>query len=187
VAAPSRDATTGHDSKRRAAYLCEFYGTRTNRPGPGRAPCSNRLHFSGLILKAPRSFYESTSIGGGINSAAAQLSRAPFEAERRAIDVSGDGTNNAGRDVQRDRNQAIAKHITINGLVILTDIKDSRNPRHTNPPEGLEKYYRDNVIGGPGSFVMVAEDFSSFGHAIIKKLVAEVATGPAQGRIASAN
>jgi hypothetical protein len=44
----------------------------------------------------------------------------------------------------------------------------------------LEKYYRDNVIGGPGSFVMVAEDFSSFGHAIIKKLVAEVATGPAQ-------
>jgi len=101
--------------------------------------------------------------------------------------VSGDGTNNAGRDVQLDRNQAIAKHITINGLVILTDINDSRNPRHTNPPEGLEKYYRDNVIGGPGSFVMVAEDFSSFGHAIIKKLVAEVATGPAQRRIASAN
>jgi hypothetical protein len=187
VAAPRRDATTGHDSKWRAAYLCEFYGARTNRPGPGRAACSNRLHFSDLILKAPRSFYESTSIGGGINFAAAQLSRAPFEAERRAIDVSGDGTNNAGRDVQLDRNQAIAKHITINGLVILTDIKDSRNPRHTNPPEGLEKYYRDNVIGGPGSFVMVAEDFSSFGHAIIKKLVAEVATGPAQRRITSAN
>jgi hypothetical protein len=144
-------------------------------------------HFSDLILKAPRSFYESTSIGGGINFAAAQLSRAPFEAERRTIDVSGDGTNNAGRDVQLDRNQAVAKHITINGLVILTDIKDSRNPRHTNPPEGLEKYYRDNVIGGPGSFVMVAEDFSSFGRAIIKKLVAEVATGPAQRRVTSAN
>jgi hypothetical protein len=31
------------------------------------------------------------------------------------------------------------------------------------------------------------EDFSSFGHAIIKKLVAEVATGPAQRRITSAN
>ena len=145
------------------------------------------IHFGDLIFKAERSFYNSTSIGGGINFAAAQVSRAPFEAERRAIDVSGDGTNNAGRDVQLDRNQAIAKHITINGLVILTDIKDSRNPRHTNCPEGLEKYYRDNVIGGPGSFVMVAEDFSSFGHAIIKKLVAEVATGPAQRRIASAN
>ena len=37
------------------------------------------------------------------------------------------------------------------------------NAEHTNPPGGLEKYYRDNVIGGPGSFVMVAEDFQSFG------------------------
>src|SRR5947209_3558280 len=83
-----------------------------------------------------------------------------------AIDVSGDGTNNAGRDVQLARDQAVAKGIIVNGIVILTDIESSRNPPHTNPPGGIEKYYRDNVIGGPGAFVMVAEDFGSFGRAM---------------------
>ena len=30
------------------------------------------------------------------------------------------------------------------------------NPEHTNPPGGLAQYYRDNVTGGPGAFVIVA-------------------------------
>ena len=42
-------------------------------------------------------------------------------------------------------------------------------------PAGSKNYYRDNVIGGPGSFVMVAEDFQSFGKAIVKKMIAEIA------------
>jgi hypothetical protein len=144
------------------------------------------LQFGELIAGAPRSFYNSTSIGSGINFAIAQIARAPFEAERHAIDVSGDGTNNAGRDVQFFRDQAVAKGIIVNGIVILTDIQTAQNPQHTNPPGGIEKYYRDSVIGGPGSFVMVAEDYNSFGRAMVKKLIAEIATGPAQPRSASA-
>ena len=31
------------------------------------------------------------------------------------------------------------------------------------------------MIGGPSAFVVVAEDFNSFGQAIIKKLIAEIA------------
>jgi hypothetical protein len=143
------------------------------------------LRFGDLIAQAPRSFYNSTSIGSGINFAAAQIARAPFEAERHAIDVSGDGTNNAGPDVQFFRDQAIAKGILVNGLVILTDIEVAPNPRHTNPPGGIEKYYRDNVIGGAGSFVMVAEDYNSFGRAMVKKLIAEIATRPEQQRLVS--
>ena len=50
------------------------------------------------------------------------------------------------------------------------------NAEHTNPPGGLENYYRDNVIGGPGAFVLVAENFQSFGQAIVKKLIAEIAS-----------
>jgi hypothetical protein len=144
-------------------------------------------HFGDLIVEAPRSFYNSTSIGSGINFATAQIARAPFEAERHAIDVSGDGTNNSGRDVQLFRDQAVAKGIIVNGLVILTDIQFAPNPPHTNPPGGIEKYYRDNVIGGPGSFVMVAEDYTSFGRAMVKKLIAEIAIRPAQRRSASAD
>jgi hypothetical protein len=69
--------------------------TATIIDGPATAD-----RFADLIVKAPRSFYNSTSIGTAIEFAASQIARAPFEAERRAIDVSGDGTNNAGRDVQ---------------------------------------------------------------------------------------
>ncbi len=111
----------------------------------------------------------------------AQLERAPFEAARRTIDVSGDGTNNAGRDVKLARDEALAKGVAINGLVILSDRPMPWNAEHTNPPGGLDNYYQDNVIGGPGAFVMVAENFNSFGQAIIKKMIAEIAaaTSPA--------
>jgi hypothetical protein len=141
--------------------------------------------FGDLVAHARRSFYNSTSIGAAINFAAAQLARAPFEAERQVIDVSGDGTNNAGPDVQFFRDQAVAKSILVNGLVILTDIELAPNPRHTNPPGGIEKYYRDNVIGGAGSFVMTAEDYNSFGRSMVKKLIAEIAARPERGRSAS--
>jgi hypothetical protein len=136
--------------------------------------------FADRIVKAPRSFYNSTSIGTAIGFAASQIARAPFKSERHAIDVSGDGTNNAGSDVQFFRNRAVAKGIIVNGIVILTDIQLSQYPFHTNPPGGIEKYYRDNVIGGPGSFVMVAEDYNSFGRAMVKKLIAEIAAGSPQ-------
>ena len=105
----------------------------------------------------------------------AQLEHAPFQATRRTIDVSGDGTNNSGRDVTAARDEALAQGVTINGLVILSEQPLSWNADHTNPPGGLEAYYRNNVTGGPNSFVLVAENFNTFGQAILNKLVAEVA------------
>jgi Protein of unknown function (DUF1194) len=131
--------------------------------------------FGDRLLESPRSFADRTSISGGIDAAVAQLARAPFEAQRRTIDVSGDGTNNAGRDVGLARDEALALGIGINGLVILSDTPLPWNPEHTNPPGGLTKYYRDNVIGGPGSFALEAKDFNSFGEAIVKKMIAEIA------------
>ena len=73
---------------------------------------------------------------------------------------------------------ALAKGITINGLVILSDSPLPWNPEHTNPPGGLGEYYRKNVIGGAGAFVMVAENHDSFGLAIVKKMIAEIAFNP---------
>ena len=105
----------------------------------------------------------------------AQFKRAPFEAVRRIIDVSGDGTNNAGRDVKLARDEVVAKGIVVNGLVILSDRSVPWNVEHMHPPGGLEKYYQDNVIGGPGAFVMVAETFILFDRPIIKKMIAEIA------------
>jgi hypothetical protein len=104
-----------------------------------------------------------------------QLDRAPYETRRRVIDVSGDGDNNSGRDVTAARDEAIAKDVTINGLVILTETPTPWNSNHTNPSGGLAHYYRNNVIGGPGAFVMVAENSNSFGDVIVRKLIAEIA------------
>src|ERR1700674_3616943 len=135
-------------------------------------------HFGDQILEAPRSFADRTSISGGIDFAFAQLERAPYDSPRRTIDVSGDGTNNSGRDVTSARDDAVPKGVTINGLVILSERPIPWNPEHTNPPGGLANYYRDNVVGGPGAFVMVAENFNSFGQAILNKLIAEIAANP---------
>ncbi|MCW5693886.1 MAG: DUF1194 domain-containing protein [Pseudolabrys sp.] len=131
--------------------------------------------FGTRMLEEPRAFADRTSISGGIEAAMAELDKAPYESERQTIDVSGDGTNNSGRDVAAVRDQAINKGIVINGLVILSDTPMPWNPEHTNPPGGLAKYYRDNVTGGPGSFVMEAQSFESFGDAILKKMIAEIA------------
>jgi uncharacterized protein DUF1194 len=139
--------------------------------------------FADLLLELPRAFADRTSISGGIDGAVTQFTRAPFFAERQTIDVSGDGTNNAGRDVKQSRDEALRLGITINGLVILSDTPMPWNPEHTNPPGGLAQYYRDNVTGGPGSFVIEAKDFNSFGEAIVKKMIAEIADAtPAIGK-----
>lgn len=131
--------------------------------------------FGDRLIEAPRSFADRTSISGVIDFALGEFDRAPFRSPRHTLDISGDGTNNAGRDVGASRDDAVSRDVTINGLVILSDNPMSWNPDHTNPPGGLENYYRDNVIGGPGAFVVVAQNFNSFGQAIIAKMIAEVA------------
>jgi hypothetical protein len=131
--------------------------------------------FGGRLVEAPRSFVGSTSISSAIDFSVRQLERAPFTTERRVIDISGDGNNNSGRSVTDARDDAVAMGITINALVILTPLSESFRPEHTNPPGGLEKYFKDNVIGGPGSFTVVAEGHESFGRALTKKLIQEIA------------
>jgi hypothetical protein len=142
--------------------------------------------FASQLDEAQRSFADRTSISGGIDFAMAQLEHAPFQAARRTIDVSGDGTNNSGRDVTAARDEALAQSVTINGLVILSEQPLSWNADHTNPPGGLEAYYHNNVTGGPNSFVMVAENFNTFGQAILNKLVAEVAAADGAQQTAAA-
>ena len=142
------------------------------------ADAESARSFGGKLVELPRSFSGSTAISHAIDFAVIQLERAPFKAERRVIDVSGDGNNNSGRPVTAARDDALAKGITINGLVILTPLSESFRPEHTNPPGGLEKYFQDNVIGGFGAFTVVAESHESFGRALTKKLIAEIAGLP---------
>jgi hypothetical protein len=127
------------------------------------------------ILAAPRSYVGRTSISGGIDFAMERFAAAGPKSERRIIDVSGDGTNNSGRPVTAARDDAVASGVTINGLAIINDKPNPGYAVHTQPPGGLAEWYRANVIGGPGAFLRVVEDFHAFADAMTNKLVTEIA------------
>ena len=127
------------------------------------------------ILAAPRSFIGRTSISGAIDFAMERFAAATARSSRRIIDISGDGTNNSGRPVTEARDQALAEGVTINGLAIIIDKPNPGYAFHTQPPGGLPEWYRQNVIGGPGAFLRVVEDFRSFADAMTNKLVSEIA------------
>ena len=131
--------------------------------------------FAAAILAAPRSFIGRTSISGAIDFAMERFAAAKPQSNRRIIDISGDGTNNSGRPVTEARDQALAAGVTINGLAIINDKPNPGYAFHTQPPGGLPEWYRQNVIGGPGAFIRVVDDFRSFADAMTNKLVSEIA------------
>lgn len=139
------------------------------------------------ILAAPRSFYGRTAIGFGIDHAMQMLAENAYEPARRVIDVCGDGTNNAGRLVDDARDDAVKSGATINGLAIINDHPVSWAYAHVQPPGGLANYYRENVAGGPGSFVLEIHDFHTFGEAMARKLISEIAATPARRGFAAAS
>lgn len=104
-----------------------------------------------------------TSISGAIDFAARLLAGLQVSADRRVIDISGDGSNNDGRPAEDARDAAVAAGLTINGLPIL------------GAEAGIAGYYRDRVIGGPQAFLVVARDRGSFAAAVLNKLLVEIA------------
>jgi hypothetical protein len=128
------------------------------------------------LAETPRASLSWTSISGALEFSRKVLAEAPFEATRRVIDISGDGVNNSGGPVEPARARVLAEGIVINGLPIVND----RPTFGRMPPIPLDDYYRDQVIGGAGAFLVVAADFASFGNAVKRKLIREIAgrSGP---------
>jgi hypothetical protein len=121
------------------------------------------------IEAAPRLLFGGgTSISGAIDHAMRLLATAPYEAPRRVIDVSGDGANNRGRPAWQARDAALAQGVTINGLPILA------------MEWHLDEHYREEVIGGPGAFMIPVASFEEFPAAVLRKLVIEIAGMPPQ-------
>ncbi|HLY44295.1 MAG TPA: DUF1194 domain-containing protein [Stellaceae bacterium] len=120
--------------------------------------------FAASLRATSRTSNGLTAIGSAMRAAAAAFDHMPEPANRRVIDISGDGMANFGEPPATVRDELVKRGITINGLAILTE------------EPWLDDYYRHNVIGGPSSFVMVAKDFDSFANAVLSKLVQEVAS-----------
>jgi hypothetical protein len=132
--------------------------------------------FATRLASAPISIARRTSISGAIRYAIPLFGRSPYEAERKVLDISGDGSNNDGGLVTDMRYEALKERIAINGLPIMND---RPNPFGFPSEDDLDKYYLHCVTGGPRSFVEVARNFEDFPRAVRKKLLQEVAdNGP---------
>jgi hypothetical protein len=131
--------------------------------------------FAEAMRSAPRSFRGRTAIGAGIDEGVRLLSDLVAPADRRVIDVCGDGNNNSGRPVTDARDDAMKLGIVINGLALANESNVPWLQAHTHPPGGLGNYYRENVTGGEGSFVIEIHSYESFAEAITRKLIEEIA------------
>lgn len=140
--------------------------TRIDSPAAAKAA-------AGRLSAAPLRIGTWTSITAALGHARRLIAAAPFPAGRLVIDVSGDGANNAGGSMEDARDQVLAAGIVINGLPVM---KDAPLPvPGLSPSMPLDQYYREEVAGGFGAFVLPVEDFKGFAPAVRRKLILEIA------------
>jgi hypothetical protein len=125
--------------------------------------------FASVLADAPLRQAPGTSISSGLLYAGTQFNSVAFQADRRAVDISGDGPNNGGHPVDLIRDWLVRRGITINGLPILL------RPEPDMKGGTLEDYYGACVIGGAGAFMVPVTDAGHFAAAIRTKLVLEIA------------
>lgn len=125
--------------------------------------------FANAIAAATRAFSGLTAPGSAINFATPLFSDNGFEGKRWIIDVSGDGTENAGADTAAARN---------NFLTIAAPVGEGLTRAINGLPIGggsfLQNWYQNNIVGGPNSFLIAASDFDEFGTAVLQKIGREI-------------
>ncbi len=136
--------------------------------------------FGKALTAAPRQAWGSNSISNAIHYAANLIETNDYEGARKVIDVSGDGPQRNGMPLELVRQVTLAKGITINALVVISEGGGYPGPRG----EPLSEHYANDVIGGMGSFMMTAESREEFADAILRKLILEVADARPTGRVA---
>lgn len=121
----------------------------------------------------------STSISQALLFSQRQFDDNGFAGERRAIDLSANGPNNRGVPVAVARDVVVADGIIINGLPIMIRLRWGGGLYSI---AGLDFYFEDCVIGGPGAFVMPVRNVREFAAIIERKLILEIA-GRADDRV----
>lgn len=122
--------------------------------------------FAARIETAGRQFMGRTGLADALQFGIEAFATSPFDGHRQVIDLSGDGEPNDGRAPGAVRDAAVAAGITVNGLAVMTDVP------------GLDRYFRQHVVGGPGAFLMTAADYQDFVVAIRRKLLREIRGTP---------
>lgn len=128
--------------------------------------------FAEKLAEAPRTSQSWTAVGAALAFAGQRFDNSGFTSRRRVIDVSGDGRTNDGPPAELVRDRLVAQGIVINGLPVMMNRQNFGRP----PDTLLDRYYEENVIGGPGSFMIVASNFEDFGRAVRNKLIREISS-----------
>lgn len=167
------DAILSGEHKRIAVCYTEWAGTHyqvvvldwtvIDTPGAAR-------RFAEKLAEAPRASQSWTAVGAALAHAGQRFENSPFVAKRRVIDVSGDGRTNDGPPAEIVRDKLVSQGIVVNGLPVMMNRTNFGRP----PDLTLDRYYEESVIGGPGSFIIVADNFDHFGRAVRTKLVREI-------------
>lgn len=140
--------------------------------------------FADALAVQPIAGEAGTSISGGLLQAEDLFTHSRSKGQRRVIDVSGDGPNNAGPSVTPVRDKLVASGISINGLPISLHSRNS-SAFESFSKNYLESYFERCVIGGPDAFTIGIDDISQFEVAVRRKLVREIAGLPARAWLAS--
>jgi hypothetical protein len=126
--------------------------------------------FAEKLAESPRTSQSWTAVGAALAFAGRQLASSGVVSKRQVVDISGDGRTNDGPPAEAVRDELVARGIVINGLPVMMNRANFGRP--ADPM--LDKYYEENVIGGPGAFIVRAATFDDFGRAVRNKLIREV-------------
>jgi hypothetical protein len=182
------NAIQSNVNRRIAVAYVEWAGAHYQRltiPWTIVSDAASGARYADLIMSQPRVSERWTSISGALDFSMRVFTISPFKGTRRVIDVSGDGVNNNGRPAIQARDEALAAGVTINGLVIMNE-RPTPGFSEFYPQPALDVFYREQVIGGPGAFVVAIEDFSTFAYAIRNKLIREIASADGEVDVAAA-
>jgi hypothetical protein len=169
------DAILSGENRRIAVCYTEWAGTHYQQvvidwtvidsPGAARG-------FAEKLSEAPRQSQSWTAVGAALAHAGQRFETSGFSSRRKVIDISGDGRTNDGPPAELVRDRLVGQGMVINGLPVMMNRTNFGRP----PDLTLDKYYEENVIGGPGAFVIVADNFDQFGRAVRTKLVREISS-----------
>ncbi len=136
--------------------------------------------FAQTLLARERATYGMNAIGAALAEGKRQLVENSYDGLRKIIDFSADSANNwSGIPIADGRAQALSAGIIINGLAVLCREDDcSGRPVAYD----LEEAFKNQIIGGPGSFVITADSAKRFAEAVRRKLILELAQNPEQPR-----
>lgn len=126
--------------------------------------------FADALIAPPRDAWGRNAIGAALLFGKRLIDENDYTGQRQVIDLSADSANNwNGPSIEEARKTVLDAGIVINGLAVLCRQCSGRPISYD-----LEEAFENDIIGGPGSFVITADSAETFADAVRRKLILEI-------------